>query len=131
MTEEEDMLSRVEVLMKHRSLAENEMEKVSEINAALMGHQNVRQKIKYVDNIKRENMKLKKVGWNLMLVGGLFLIRCLFAGRCGAFGCESKTADSHPKTAAGSGRPQIHRRLSQIPQPVQSRPRRAFCQAGR
>lgn len=55
------MLNRAEMLMKQRSLAETEMEKISEINSALMGHQNIRQKIKYVDNIKRENLKLKKV----------------------------------------------------------------------
>lgn len=61
MTEEEDLLGRVEVMMKQQSMTETEMEKISEINSALMGHQNIRQKIKYVDNIKRENMKLKKV----------------------------------------------------------------------
>ncbi|KAI9022608.1 hypothetical protein DFJ74DRAFT_100498 [Hyaloraphidium curvatum] len=60
MTEEEDMLNRVEVILKQRNLAEHELEKISEINSSLMGHQNARQKIKYVDNLKRENLKLKK-----------------------------------------------------------------------
>lgn len=45
------------------ALNNSEMEKISHLNAELAGHSNSRQKIKYVSNIKQENLALKKVNY--------------------------------------------------------------------
>ncbi|KAJ3341785.1 hypothetical protein HDU93_004169 [Gonapodya sp. JEL0774] len=57
---EETMRDQLELIMKKHNLADQELKQVTEINAHLLGHQNTRQKIKYVDQIKKENLKYKQ-----------------------------------------------------------------------
>jgi len=60
MTYEEKISSQMELLMSRHDLAEAEMSSLASVNAQLLGHANPRQKIKYVDSMKKENLKLKR-----------------------------------------------------------------------
>jgi hypothetical protein len=53
--------TQAELISSQGALNNLEMEKISNLNAELVGHSNSRQKIKYVSNIKQENLALRKV----------------------------------------------------------------------
>jgi len=53
--------TQAELISSQGALNSLEMEKISNLNAELVGHSNYRQKIKYVSNIKQENLMLRKV----------------------------------------------------------------------
>ncbi|TPX36212.1 hypothetical protein SmJEL517_g01502 [Synchytrium microbalum] len=57
---EETLRSQVQLLMSKSGLAEAEMGRLAEINADLLGHNNARQKIKHIAQLKEENVRLKK-----------------------------------------------------------------------
>ncbi|KXS20798.1 hypothetical protein M427DRAFT_345419 [Gonapodya prolifera JEL478] len=74
---EENMRDQLELIMKKHTLADREMSKLNEINAHLLGHQNTRQKIKYVDQIKKENLRLKKETVDLSTANQKYRIRIM------------------------------------------------------
>ena len=53
--------SQSEIISNQGALTNSEMEKISNLNAEVAGHSNSRQKIRYVSNIKQENLTLKQV----------------------------------------------------------------------
>jgi phosphoenolpyruvate carboxylase len=53
--------TQLQLLNQRGKLNQNEIKKLGELNAELFGHTNNRQKIKYVAQLKEENIILKKV----------------------------------------------------------------------
>jgi hypothetical protein len=55
------LLKEVAVLVNRNVLAEEEAEHLSQFNAEILGHQNVNQRIYYVDRIRKELAETKQV----------------------------------------------------------------------
>lgn len=53
--------NQLQLLNQRGQLSSSEMKKIGDMNADLFGHSNNRQKIKYVAQLKEENVALKKV----------------------------------------------------------------------
>ncbi|KAL1914855.1 uncharacterized protein VTP21DRAFT_7947 [Calcarisporiella thermophila] len=58
--EMEELENKVHLLMEKYSLVDGELSKLNGLNAQLAGHQNLRQRIRYVSKLKEENLRLKK-----------------------------------------------------------------------
>src|SRR5260370_31795488 len=55
------MLCAVDILVSRNLLAEEEAEHLSKFNAQILGHGNVRQRIYYVDRLRKEMSDVKQV----------------------------------------------------------------------
>lgn len=64
--------TQLNLLGQRGQLNQNEIKKLGELNAEIFGHSNNRQKIKYVAQLKEENICLKKV--NLGLKGSMLIV---------------------------------------------------------
>ena len=53
--------TQLQLLNQRGQLNQTELKKIGELNAEIFGHTNNRQKIKYVAQLKEENVALKKV----------------------------------------------------------------------
>ena len=58
--------NQLQLLNQRGQLSNSEMKKIGDMNADLFGHSNNRQKIKYVSQLKEENVALKKVTLSLL-----------------------------------------------------------------
>jgi hypothetical protein len=58
---QQEFESQLQTLAQRGKLNQHEIKKLGELNAELFGHSNNRQKIKYVAQLKEENIVLKKV----------------------------------------------------------------------
>ncbi|ORX64336.1 hypothetical protein BCR32DRAFT_129752 [Anaeromyces robustus] len=54
-----EAIKTLEIAQEKGSITEDEFKRIADIHASLFGHNNNKQKIKYIDQIKQENLKLK------------------------------------------------------------------------
>ncbi len=55
------MLCAVDILVSRNVLAEEEAEQLSKFNAQILGHGNIRQRIYYVDRLRKDMSDVKQV----------------------------------------------------------------------
>jgi uncharacterized protein YigA (DUF484 family) len=58
---QEDFETKLALLNQRGQLNQSELKKITDLNAEIFGHSNNRQKIRYVAQLKEENLALKKV----------------------------------------------------------------------
>ena len=63
---QDDFESKLQLLSQRGVLNQNEMKKITDLNAEIFGHSNNRQKIRYVAQLKDENLALKKENMRLV-----------------------------------------------------------------
>jgi len=56
-----EAIKTLEIAQEKGSVTEDEFKRIADMHASLFGHNNNKQKIKYIDQIKQENLKLKSV----------------------------------------------------------------------
>ncbi|KAG4083779.1 hypothetical protein H8356DRAFT_967473 [Neocallimastix lanati (nom. inval.)] len=54
-----EAIKTLEIAQEKGSITEEEFKHIADMHAELFGHNNNKQKIKYIDQIKQENLKLK------------------------------------------------------------------------
>jgi chromosome segregation ATPase len=54
-----EAIKTLEIAQEKGSVTEDEFKRIADMHASLFGHNNNKQKIKYIDQIKQENLKLK------------------------------------------------------------------------
>jgi len=62
-----EAIKTLEVAQEKGSVTEDEFKRIADMHASLFGHNNNKQKIKYIDQIKQENLKLKSVSFFLLI----------------------------------------------------------------
>ncbi|KAJ1565791.1 hypothetical protein HK096_009968, partial [Nowakowskiella sp. JEL0078] len=73
----ESFKSKFELVEKEKNYAESEVLKLSDIISNEMGHQNIRQKIKHVSQLKEENLFLKKENLTMSTQRDDFRRKCM------------------------------------------------------